>query len=230
MEVTDTSSARSHQERAERFREENERLRRDNDRLTKLYYRPDVEKLLHRLDDSQREVKRLKEHVNRLDAYISHRDYDREILDENTRLREVLEDIERRTEAPEREPWRLTYRQSFIAELNSVAQRGLLVASEASHEEGREHENSDLRRDLSDTESQLTDALRGGETAQANVVGLEREVQAYKDAIAQTRQAYPESVFRSGPPFRTKDAESADWARRVCDSIENTVREIMSDS
>ena len=47
----------------------------------------------------------------------------------------------------------------------------------------------------------------------------ERLVQAWEGAVRRVRSTYPESVFRPGPPYRTIDAQSADWARRVCDNI-----------
>lgn len=58
----------------------------------------------------------------------------------------------------------------------------------------------------------------------------ERLVQAWEGAVRRTRLAYPENVFRPGPPYRTTDAQSADWARRVCDNIIAEAKEIFEAS
>lgn len=58
------------------------------------------------------------------------------------------------------------------------------------------------------------------------IADLRLQVGAWQEAVKRVRSAYPESVFRPGPPYHTKDAESADWARRVSRNVEAYAAEI----
>lgn len=88
--------------------------------------------------------------------------------------------------------------------------------------------------DASNEIARLTDLLLQHETRTAELVrvkdALEEQVEhlkAYQTAVTRVKAAYPESVFR--PDSDSVDAESARWARRVCENIRSEAKQIQQE-